>query len=162
MFYIDIISYCYIEINLFDWLFLRNWQKIWFFQYFTRQKKKQPRLFVSVAVVSLISHYHQTEFLFNGSVRLMICSVCFKEPGGNSRLLVAEMKAENLTMHVWDNIINRLTIFTFRVILYVWTISIHRDNQSVWCCSCGIVIDRDYNAALNIKNEGLKLLSWVV
>jgi putative transposase len=27
------------------------------------------------------------------------------------------------------------------------------------CEACGLVIDRDYNAAINIKNEGLRMLA---
>ena len=52
----------------------------------------------------------------------------FKKSGGNSRLLVAEMKA--LKIRVMD-------------------------------CDCGLHIDRDQNAAINIRNEGLRLLSEV-
>ncbi|MED4942104.1 zinc ribbon domain-containing protein, partial [Heyndrickxia coagulans] len=26
-------------------------------------------------------------------------------------------------------------------------------------CSCGYVADRDYNSAINIKNEGIRLLA---
>lgn len=28
----------------------------------------------------------------------------------------------------------------------------------VWTCSCGAVLDRDVNAAINIRNEGLRML----
>ena len=51
-----------------------------------------------------------------------------KKSGGNSRLLVAEMK--DLKIRVMD-------------------------------CDCGLHIDRDQNAAINIRNEGLRLLSEI-
>ena len=31
-------------------------------------------------------------------------------------------------------------------------------SERVYKCNCGLVIDRDYNAAINIKNEGLRIL----
>ncbi|MBQ5689659.1 MAG: transposase, partial [Bacteroidales bacterium] len=31
-------------------------------------------------------------------------------------------------------------------------------SERVYTCSCGLVIDRDLNAAINIRNEGLRLL----
>lgn len=31
-------------------------------------------------------------------------------------------------------------------------------SDRVYVCECGLVIDRDYNSAINIKNEGLRLL----
>ena len=31
-------------------------------------------------------------------------------------------------------------------------------SERVYSCECGLVIDRDYNAAINIKNEGLRIL----
>ncbi|WP_058306199.1 RNA-guided endonuclease TnpB family protein [Gracilibacillus massiliensis] len=32
-------------------------------------------------------------------------------------------------------------------------------NMRVYACSCGLKLDRDYNAALNIKKEGMRLLA---
>ena len=32
-------------------------------------------------------------------------------------------------------------------------------SERVYKCSCGIVLDRDHNSAINIKNEGLRLLA---
>ncbi|MCR5604877.1 MAG: transposase [Lachnospiraceae bacterium] len=31
-------------------------------------------------------------------------------------------------------------------------------NERIFNCGCGLTIDRDLNAAINIRNEGLKLL----
>ena len=31
-------------------------------------------------------------------------------------------------------------------------------NERIYRCSCGLTIDRDLNAAINIRNEGLKML----
>ena len=31
-------------------------------------------------------------------------------------------------------------------------------SERVYKCSCGIVLDRDHNSAINIKKEGLRLL----
>jgi putative transposase len=31
-------------------------------------------------------------------------------------------------------------------------------SERTYCCDCGLVIDRDYNAALNLLSEGIKLL----
>nr|WP_297709504.1 zinc ribbon domain-containing protein [uncultured Butyrivibrio sp.] len=31
-------------------------------------------------------------------------------------------------------------------------------NERVYKCDCGLTIDRDLNAAINIKNEGLRIL----
>ena len=31
-------------------------------------------------------------------------------------------------------------------------------SERVYKCTCGLVLDRDYNSAINIKNEGLRLL----
>jgi len=32
-------------------------------------------------------------------------------------------------------------------------------SECVYKCTCGLVLDRDYNSAINIKSEGLRLLS---
>ncbi|WP_153013445.1 RNA-guided endonuclease InsQ/TnpB family protein, partial [Heyndrickxia coagulans] len=32
-------------------------------------------------------------------------------------------------------------------------------SERVYKCSCGFVLDRDHNSAINIKNEGLRLLA---
>ena len=32
-------------------------------------------------------------------------------------------------------------------------------SQRVYQCDCGLMIDRDLNSAINIKNEGLRLLT---
>ena len=32
-------------------------------------------------------------------------------------------------------------------------------SERVYKCSCGLVLDRDHNSAINIKNEGLRLLT---
>ncbi|WP_155237018.1 zinc ribbon domain-containing protein, partial [Heyndrickxia coagulans] len=32
-------------------------------------------------------------------------------------------------------------------------------SERVYECSCGFVLDRDHNSAINIKNEGLRLLA---
>ena len=34
-------------------------------------------------------------------------------------------------------------------------------NERIYICECGNNIDRDINAAINIKNEGLRLLEVV-
>lgn len=31
-------------------------------------------------------------------------------------------------------------------------------SERVYQCTCGLVLDRDYNSAINIKREGLRLL----
>ncbi len=31
-------------------------------------------------------------------------------------------------------------------------------NERIYKCSCGLTIDRDLNAAINIRNEGLRIL----
>ena len=33
-------------------------------------------------------------------------------------------------------------------------------SERVYECSCGFVLDRDHNSAINIKNEGLRLLTY--
>ncbi|HIW35030.1 MAG TPA: transposase, partial [Candidatus Paenibacillus intestinavium] len=32
-------------------------------------------------------------------------------------------------------------------------------SERVYTCTCGANLDRDYNAAINIKNEGMRLLA---
>lgn len=32
-------------------------------------------------------------------------------------------------------------------------------SERIYNCSCGSIVDRDYNSALNIKNEGIRLLA---
>ncbi|WP_139180336.1 zinc ribbon domain-containing protein, partial [Gracilibacillus ureilyticus] len=32
-------------------------------------------------------------------------------------------------------------------------------NVRMYVCSCGLNLDRDYNAALNIKKEGIRILT---
>ncbi|WP_155641222.1 zinc ribbon domain-containing protein, partial [Heyndrickxia coagulans] len=32
-------------------------------------------------------------------------------------------------------------------------------SERTYRCSCGYVADRDYNSAINIKNEGIRLLA---
>ncbi|WP_155237022.1 zinc ribbon domain-containing protein, partial [Heyndrickxia coagulans] len=32
-------------------------------------------------------------------------------------------------------------------------------SERVYKCSCGFVLDRDHNSAINIKNEGLRLFA---
>ena len=34
-------------------------------------------------------------------------------------------------------------------------------SERTYKCDCGLTIDRDYNAAINIKNEGLRILRAV-
>ena len=35
-------------------------------------------------------------------------------------------------------------------------------NERIYICECGNIIDRDLNAAINIKREGLRLLKEMV
>ena len=35
------------------------------------------------------------------------------------------------------------------------------DNRTYTCDKCGLIINRDYNASINIKNEGLKILGLI-
>lgn len=60
---------------------------------------------------------------------------------GKQLVIIDKWYPSSKTCHVCGEINNELTL-----------------ADRVWTCSCGIVHDRDMNAAINIRNEGCRML----